>query len=46
MNYHNFDVDIQVPSTNQHVRINKDFVEVNNKRVLSSNIEAIKYGVF
>ena len=45
MNNHNFDVDIQVPSTNQHVRINKDFVEVNNKRVLCNNIEAIKYGV-
>ena len=45
MNNHNFDVDIQVPSTSQHVRINKDFVEVNNKRVLCSNIEAIKYGV-
>jgi hypothetical protein len=45
MNNHNFDVDIQLPSSNQKVKINKDFIEVNNKKILCNNIEAIKYGV-
>lgn len=42
---HNFDVDIQLPSSNQKVKINKDFIEVNNKKIMCNNIEAIKYGV-
>lgn len=45
MNNHNFDVDITIPSSNQKVKINKDFIEVNNKKVLCDNIEGIKYGV-
>lgn len=45
MNIHNFDVDITIPSSNQKVKINKDFIEVNNKKVLCDNIDGIKYGV-
>jgi hypothetical protein len=45
MNNLNFDVDIQLLSTNQNVKINKDFVEVNQKKIFCNNVEAIKYGV-
>lgn len=45
MNNHNFDVDITIPSSKQKVKINKDFIEVNNKKILCDSIEAIKYGV-
>lgn len=45
MNYHNFDVDITIPSSKQKIKINKDFIEVDQKKILCLNIEALKYGV-
>lgn len=42
---HNFDVDIQVPSSKQKVKINKDYIEVNQVQIPCSDIQAIKYGV-
>ncbi len=42
---HNFDVDIQIPSSKQKVKINEDFIEVNNQTILCSEVEAVKYGV-
>lgn len=45
MQNHNFDVDINLPSSNQKVVINKDFVEVNQTKIACNDIQAIKYGV-
>lgn len=45
MQHHNFDVDIIIPSSKQKVKINKDFIEVNNISIPCADVEAIKYGV-
>ncbi|WP_353140009.1 hypothetical protein [Pseudopedobacter sp.] len=42
---HNFDVDIQLPSSGQKVKINKDYIEVNKIQIPCNEIQAIKYGV-
>lgn len=42
---HNFDVDIQLPSSKQKVKINKDYIEVNQVQIPCQNVQAIKYGV-
>ena len=42
---HNFDVDIQLPSSNQKVKINKDFIAVNQTQIPCEQVQAIKYGV-
>lgn len=45
MQHHNFDVDIVIPSSGQKVKINKDFIEVNNTSIACADVEAIRYGV-
>ncbi|WP_017259381.1 hypothetical protein [Pedobacter arcticus] len=45
MQTHNFDVDITTPSTNQKIKINKDFIEVNNDKIACEDVKAVKYGV-
>lgn len=45
MHNHNFDVDIHLPSSNQKVAINKDFVQVNQSKINCDEIKAIRYGV-
>ncbi|MFD1630952.1 hypothetical protein [Pseudopedobacter beijingensis] len=45
MQQHNFDVDIQLPSSNQKIKINKDTIEVNQSKINCSEVKAIKYGV-
>jgi hypothetical protein len=45
MQAHNFDVDITTPYTNQKIKINKDFIEVNADKIACSDVKAVKYGV-
>lgn len=45
MQAHNFDVDITTPSTKQKIKINKDFIEVNNDKIACEDVKAVKYGV-
>lgn len=45
MQAHNFDVDITTPVTNQKVKINKDFIEVNGDKIACQDVKAVKYGV-
>lgn len=45
MHHNNFDVDILIPSSKQKVKINKDFIEVNQSAIACSDVEAVKYGV-
>lgn len=45
MQAHNFDVDITTPSTKQKIKINKDFIEVNNEKIACQDVKAVKYGV-
>lgn len=45
MQIHNFDVDFTTPSTNQKIKINKDFIEVNGKKIACADVTAIRYGV-
>lgn len=45
MQPHNFDVDFTTPSTNQKIKINKDFIEVNSDKIACSDVKAVKYGV-
>lgn len=45
MQTHNFDVDITTPHTNQKIKINKDFIEVNNEKIACEDVKAVKYGV-
>ncbi len=43
--HHNFDVDIHIKSSNQKVKINADFIEVNNQVIFCKDVTGIKYGV-
>nr|WP_294899747.1 hypothetical protein [uncultured Pedobacter sp.] len=45
MQAHNFDVDITTPFTKQKVKINKDFIEVNDDKIECKDVKAVKYGV-
>lgn len=45
MQAHNFDVDILIPSSQQKVKINKDFISVNQTSIACADVKAIKYGV-
>jgi len=45
MQPHNFDVDIVIPSSNQKVKINKDFIQVNQATIACADVTAVKYGV-
>ncbi len=45
MQTQSFDVDITTPFTNQKVKINKDFIEVNNDKIACQDVKAVKYGV-
>ena len=45
MQHHNVDVDIVIPSSGQKVKINKDFIKVNNNTITCADVSAIKYGV-
>lgn len=45
MQNHNFDVDITTPFTNQKVKIDKDFIEVNTDKMACKDVKAVKYGV-
>lgn len=45
MQDHNFDVDIAIPSSGQKVKINKDFIEVNQTKIACADVAAVKYGV-
>ncbi|MFC5283872.1 hypothetical protein [Pedobacter alpinus] len=45
MQAHNFDVDFTTPSTKQKIKINKDFIEVNNDKIACEDVKAVKYGV-
>ncbi len=45
MQAHNFDVDITTPHTNQKIKINKDFIEINNEKIACDDVKAVKYGV-
>lgn len=45
MQAHNFDVDILIPSSQQKVKINKDFISVNQTSIACADVKAIKYGI-
>ncbi|WP_304067341.1 hypothetical protein [Pedobacter glucosidilyticus] len=45
MQQHNFDVDIVIPSSKQKVKINKEFIEVNQSTIACADVSAIRYGV-
>ncbi|MXV52081.1 hypothetical protein GS399_13970 [Pedobacter sp. HMF7647] len=42
---HNFDVNIHIKSSNQKIKINQDFIEVNNTKIACKDVSALKYGV-
>jgi hypothetical protein len=42
---HNFDVDTVIPSSKQKVKINADFIEVNQTKIACNDVVAVKYGV-
>jgi len=42
---HNFDVDFVIPSSKQQIKINKDFIQVNQTSIACADVQAIKYGV-
>jgi hypothetical protein len=45
MQAYQFDVDILIPSSQQKVKINKDFISVNQTSIACADVKAIKYGV-